>query len=652
MSGIIALFHRDRRPVDPGDLGRMITRIAHRGPDGSQAWSQGAVGLGQVMLRTTPESLREILPREYPELALAITADARIDNRSELIQSLQLQDRQASEISDSYLIAMAYRRWGENSPQYLLGDFAYVIWDLHQQQLFCARDHLGLKPLYLYLTSEMLVLGSELRALLSLPQVPRQLNEVWLANYLVQNRKGDLDPIIDHHTSLYQDLNPLPAGHWLRVDYNHHQQTHYWQLDPHKEIHYPKDQEYVDTFRDMFSNAVSSRLRSHSAIGIQLSGGLDSSSIACTALLNSSEQSQPLHTYTLSFEDLSIQDRAPVDESSYLEAVLNQGPFISHSVPINGSSPCRDPDHQIYWHEDTPFFSPGLYFFRAAYQAAQTDQLPILMSGSGGDFVVSHGLSQLGELSRSGHWLQLIRQVQVMRTFQRSPWLTLADFVWRHHLQPKLVRGPLHPMNQYLNRHSPHAPMLVHPQLAHRVNLPDHIAARSAHRQSHQSSRGKHYLDLTHTLQYFLLTLDKTAARFGIEARHPFLDRRLVEFCLGLPIEYKLRHGYGRWILRKSMAGTLPPLVQWRQAKADFTSIQIRSLLTGEATLIDSVLSLRETPLLGEYVDPKTLAILHHRVQLIRKQGNYTHPRVIQDATLTWFILNLSIWLSRVEISG
>lgn len=644
MSGIVALLQRDQRPLDPLHLRSMLEQIAHRGPDGSDLWIHNWVGLGQCLLRTTPESLQEVLPRQEPELQLAIVADARLDNRSELIETLQLQDRPAHSLTDSYLIAAAYRHWGEDSPGHLLGDFAYVIWDLHHQQLFCARDHLGVKPLYLYLTAEVAILGSELQALLAHPQVPRQLNEIWLAGYLAQTPRGSLDLLLNAEDSPYRDVRLLAPGHGLRVGFEQHHHCCYWQLDPHREAYLKTDQEAIEAFREIFSQAVTCRLRSHTPVGIQLSGGLDSSSIACMAL-DSLSQIPSLHAFTTTFDDFPFPTRRRAEESRYYQAVLQQGPLISHLLPAGQLSPLRDQD-QIYIHPDTPFFSLGMGYFRIAYRAAQEHQIRVVLSGAGGDGVVSHGLERLGHLARTGQWLSLTQEISVMRTLQHSPAAALASLVWRHQIKPKVIRGPLRQLWQHWQRlHSPPAPQLLDPTFVQRTGLKERQAAWTSHRRQLSTLRAKHYLSLTHTLQDMLLNLDKTAAKLGIEGRHPFYDKRLVEFCLSLPIEMKLRQGYGRWILRQAMEGVLPPEVQWRHSKADLTPIQVGNFLTLEASLIHSLLLTDPAGALAEYLDPQTQRQLAARSHTLRQRGDYLHPTSVRDATLIWLSVNLRLWL-------
>lgn len=183
MSGIIGIFRRDGRDVDPADIKKMNDKIAHRGPDGSRVWCEGPVAFGHQMLHTTQESLHEILPFEDEESGLVITADARIDNRKDLAPQLGIEDNE--HVSDSYFILKAYEKWGEKCPEELLGDFAFAIWDKNKEQLFCARDHMGVKPFYYYLSEDLFVFGTEIKSILSIDNVSSKLNEKRLALFLM-----------------------------------------------------------------------------------------------------------------------------------------------------------------------------------------------------------------------------------------------------------------------------------------------------------------------------------------------------------------------------------------------------------------------------------------------------------------------------------
>jgi asparagine synthase (glutamine-hydrolysing) len=202
MSAIAGIFYLDRQPVERDHLSKMLDTLAHRGSDGANIWCENNVGLVHRMLWTTPESLLETLPLEKDNLV--ITADARIDNRDELISALELSDLPKEKITDSDLILAAYQKWGEDCPTRLLGDFAFAIWDKREQILFCARDPMGVKPFYYYSSGNIFIFASEIKALFTSPYVPCNLNEPMVADYLAKilfnGRKED---------SFYQDIVEL-----------------------------------------------------------------------------------------------------------------------------------------------------------------------------------------------------------------------------------------------------------------------------------------------------------------------------------------------------------------------------------------------------------------------------------------------------------
>lgn len=275
MSAIAGIYYLDGQPVDPADLGRMLETLAHRGSDRVGVWSEGHIGFGHRMLWTTPESLQEQLPLVNQTGDLAIAADARIDNRDELIAALGLMDRPSDKITDSQLILAAYEKWGDRCPEKLLGDFAFAIWDGRSQRLFCARAPMGVKPFYYYRSSRLFVFASEIKALLCLVEVPRLLNELKVAYHLALLFE-------DQAITFYQNIWRLLAAHSITIGCEETQIRRYWSSDPTREVRLHSDQEYAEAFREIFTEAVRCRLRSAFPVGSTLSGGLDSSSIAST----------------------------------------------------------------------------------------------------------------------------------------------------------------------------------------------------------------------------------------------------------------------------------------------------------------------------------------------------------------------------------
>src|SRR5919109_4236701 len=187
MSGIAGIYHLDGHPANPVLLTRMTDIIADRGPDGEGHWLAGPVGLGHRMLHTTSESLHQKQPVVDDTGQLVITADARIDNRDELISTLEVDRHHKGEISDAELILKAYEKWGQACPEKLLGDFAFAIWDGREHRLFCARDPIGIKPFYYYLDGKRFLWASEPRQIFQDAAISRQPNLCLVGRYLLND---------------------------------------------------------------------------------------------------------------------------------------------------------------------------------------------------------------------------------------------------------------------------------------------------------------------------------------------------------------------------------------------------------------------------------------------------------------------------------
>ncbi len=414
----------------------MVETLAHRGPDGAGVWVDGPIGLGHRMLHTTPESMLEDPPLVNETAGLVLTADARIDNREELIGVLGIKGRPHAEITDADLILGAYERWGERCPERLLGDFAFAIWDRREQRLLCARDNFGVKQLYFYRSDRIFAFASEIKALLCLAEVPRGLNEARLADYLVLMAE-------EKRETLYRDIFRLPPGQALSVSRKETRTRTYWSLDPEREVRFRSDAEYAGAFRDIFTEAVRCRLRGVGPVGSTLSGGLDSSSVTCVArnLLASRDGPGRLHTFSGVYDDVPASDERP-----YIDAVLAHGGVEPHYVHPDRLSPLTNWEGASSWQEDEPLWNPQMALHWVVYQAAQERDVRILLDGFGGDSVVSHGTGYLAELARTGRWIRLASEGAALgRRFGRPTW----RIVWRGGFSP-LVPEPVRKVRRRL----------------------------------------------------------------------------------------------------------------------------------------------------------------------------------------------------------
>jgi asparagine synthase (glutamine-hydrolysing) len=650
VSAIVGLYNTDGKPVDRGDVNRMLDRLAHRGSDGSGLWSKGSIGLGHRMLWTTPESLHEKQPFLNQNDDLAITADARIDNREELIAALDLTDPAPKSIPDSQLILAAYEKWGERCAEKLLGDFAFVIWDKRKQALFCARDHFGVKPFYYYfLSGRFFVFASEIKALLSHPGISCKINEARIAEYLAS--------MFDDKTiTFYAGIVRLPPAHCLIIDRHGMQLRSYWSLDPSRELRLDSDDAYAEAFREIFIKAVLCRLRNAFPVASSLSGGLDSSSVSCVAQrLVAQQDGSQLRTFSIVFDQV-----AQCDERPFINTVLAKGGFEARYISGDGIGPLKDIE-EILWYQDEAFYAPGLFSTWQLYRSASEQGVRILLDGHDGDGTVSHGDGRLHELAQAGRWATLTTEARGLAKVYGAPFgKIVSSYVWHYNLDPLLSRSQvctrIRSISRSLRRRmcfdnfpsdQPPWKAIVNPDFAQRIGLGERYRTwRQAQPSGARSEREMHYRTLAAGLQPFALEVfDKAAAAFSIEPRYPFWDKRLVEFCLALPSEQKLYGGWSRIVLRRAMADFLPSEIQWRVAKTDFLPSFSHGLLVHERERLHAVV-LSNLELIEDYVDTLALRRLHELLLRQRSRGK------LQEILALWRVVSLALWLRYLREKG
>jgi asparagine synthase (glutamine-hydrolysing) len=640
MSGIVGIFRRDNEAVAEIDLRDMLAAIAHRGPDASGTWCEGPVGLGNCLLWTTPESLEEKLPSARCSGLHVIAADARIDNRDDLLGALGVKHNPAV-LTDSDLILLAYDRWGEKCPAHLIGDFSFAIWDKREGKLFCARDSAGIRSFYYYTSPGIFAFASEIKALRVLPEIPAVLNELRVADYLINLYE-------DRAMTFYKDIFRLPASSTLTVTRTRMQIRQYWTLDSSRELRLKDDREYTDAFREVFTEAVKCRVRSAFPVGSALSGGLDSSAIACTArnLLIANKPEASLHTFSIIFPDLPEQDLRVIDERPYIDAVLATGHFQSHLIHGDRLSPMEDVS-RVHHHLDEANFAPNLYLHWGMYRAARHNGVRVFLDGLDGDTTVSHGFEYLEELARRFRWKQLNTEASLLAKnlfggsrARKVIWnYCVKDMapVWMHRAW-RLLHGRFHEVRSNST--------LVHPEFTRRMALRQR--ARLLTRiQRPRNAREYHHKVLNLSLYAHALEMaDKASAAFSVEARYPFFDRRLIELCLAMPATQKLANGWNRVVFRRAMEGILPPEIQWRANKGNLSPNFHRKLLDFNGGTLESIASGSACSggTFGDYVDTSAMqrALLQYRAAPLGAGGKHS----IQ----LFMAANLALWLDQSRL--
>jgi asparagine synthase (glutamine-hydrolysing) len=559
MSGIAGIYHFDGRPVDPALLARMTDIIAHRGPDGSGHWTGGSVGLGHRMLHTTPESLQEKQPLHDAAGDLCLTLDGRVDNREELKAALEAEGVKLRTDTDGEIILRAYECWGEECPRRIIGDFAFVIWDGRNRQLFCARDILGIKPFYYYSDDRTFLCGSEPRQLFLSPTYQLEPNQGMIGEYLSGY-------IVDVEETLYQGIFRLPPAYVLTVQDGQLRKRRYFDIDPGIEIRYRSDEEYAEHFHEIFKEAVRCRLRSPSAVGVFLSGGLDSSAIFGMARLLASEGAigdQGVEPYSL------IYTHPEADERTYIEDVVKMWEVKAYSIypDVWAPPPLTDQVRRVQDFPDFPNASPWEPLLTLARERGSR----VVLWGHGGDEWLTGAPVHCADLLRRCRIPTLLRQIRndlKVSNLWGGGGVGFFDVMqWSFFpLIPRPLKSLIRP---FVRRD---IPRWISPDFARRIALQGRFLRDSSPPPFPTLAQRAIYRQLRSgwsAAEYELL--NRFESGMSMEGRSPFNDRRLIEFALALPEEQRWRGDRTKFVLRQAARELLPESVRQRMSKADFS---------------------------------------------------------------------------------
>ncbi len=626
MSGITGIFRRDGQDVDPADIKKMNDKIAHRGPDGSRVWCEGPVAFGHQMLHTTQESLHEILPFEDKESGLVITADARIDNRKDLAPLLGIEDNEY--VSDSYFILKAYEKWGEKCPEELLGDFAFAIWDKNKEELFCVRDHIGIKQFYYYISENCFYFSTEIKAIFTDSSISRKLNELKLILFLTINT-------LDKLYTFYEGIVRLLPSHSISIYSNRVKITKYWELEYDSQLSFDSDDEYLVMFKNIFAESIKCRLRSTFPVGFELSGGLDSSSVVCMAReLNKNKlDGEKLNTFSYVFNDFP-----EVDERFYINKVLDNDGIEGHFVYGDNITPV-DNFEEIWKYQDQPFYTPNLPIIWQLRQQMKKNNIRILLSGDGGDEVTFSSARFLRELAVTFQWKKLLNEIRMFSNRTDLSYYKLLLVYFMFPLIPNSIKKFI--PKKELDMFQEGGTSILNSNFVEKWGKTYFNDLKWKILNEFDCSRNYHYLLMTELDPYILEMNDVMGSAFSIEPRYPYFDKRLVEFYYALPDDIKFKGGLNRFVQRFALKNILPSEIQLRSKKTNFNPVYEKNLFTHEE-IIKKIINNRK---MGKYIDLPKIAEIYQKYKL----GQYKPKN--NDIFAVWLTLLIDEWFKHLKIN-
>ncbi len=623
VAGISGIAQFDGSPVTHDALRAVAEGAPHRGPDGIFYQRFKDCGFAHLALNADPANKKtaQLLRHEQDGRVWLITADARIDNRTELRSSLGIDDKPIAN-DDCELILLAFLKWDIACVSRLIGDFAFAIWDADNQTLFCARDPLGVKPLHYTKLSRGLCVASAAQQILQHPEISSRLNEGTVGEYLAGAGENLQE-------TFFVGIQSLAAGHTLVARRHGIQVARYWHPEDLPLIQYADPRLYAEHFRELLITAVTERIRGFERAAITVSGGLDSSSIASVA--QHYDTDTKIQGFTQIYDQL-----VQCDERDYSRHLTHELGLDIEPVPTERFWLLAD-EAAFCPQLESPFQSFASCM-RYLYERCQDLGITVLLTGHGGDSLLTgSGLSYLDRLLRGD--LGVFRDMRVHAALRHRSMLELVSRYLLRPLIPNTVKAILQTKSPWQD---PAFPAWIEPQFANRIGLSHRLRTQS--RLPGINSRGRHerVTEMLHlgSVARAIYYLDRTASEFGLECRHPFLDRRLVEYVLSLPNEQLFHAGKTKVVLRNALRGILPEAIRNRQDKTYSTAFVDFSLRKISADRISML-----------FEDPICAALgFINRFELRRAWEDFRTGSRPMKGAMFWFPITLETWLRRYHL--
>ncbi|PZD97720.1 asparagine synthetase B [Paenibacillus sambharensis] len=560
MSAIAGILKQDGQPVGADESRALLESLSFYKHDQLDSLHAGSLFLGSALRWVTPESVSEQLPRRHAELGLTIVSDAILDNRDELAALLQLDSAEACDLPDSEYILLSYYKWGSRTPEFLLGDYAFAIWDEAERQLFAARDPLGNRTLYYTQGRGGFAFCSAIAPLLSLPSHDKQLNQSWLAEFLTIPMMLDST---DVGATAYADIRQLPPsstlvfrdGKLLTAGYDS-------KLIPDDPVLYQSNAEYEEAFRELFDAAVQTRLRTHRRVAATLSGGLDSGAVVGFAAEPLKAAGKKLYTYSYvpatDFTQWKSRSRL-ADESPYIRAtVAHVGNIEPGYYAFDDMSSYSELDEWLSILESPYKFFENSFWIKGIYEEAARHDTGVLLTGARGNNTISCG-------SALDYYILLIRRARLLTFYKELRSYSRVMGVGRKKILSVIGRNTF--PAPFASKHND-APLLIHPDFAQRTKVMEKLHSQDvgltvSGRDGFEERR--YYFRSPALLNMQGSSGAKLLMRYGIAERDPTADVRVIRFCMGIPLDQYVQNGMDRALVRRITKGYLPDEVRLNQ---------------------------------------------------------------------------------------
>ncbi len=605
MCGIAGYWNRNiREKGNEYVLKSMAQAIAHRGPDDEGYYlNNEGVALAHKRLSIIDLSPNGHQPMFSSDQRFILIYNGEIFNYLLLADELKKQGVKFRSNSDSEVIIEYYRIYGERCLEYFNGMFAFIIWDVEKQNMFAARDRIGIKPLYYYATNDIFVFGSEIKALLKHPLVPKQPNSEAINNYLVLSHQLD-------DQTWFKDVKLLEPGFFLQIDREKIVKKKYW--NPCIEVNYTRTYSDVkEELRSKIIDAIKLHQISDVPVGSHLSGGVDSSTIVAIA---SRMGKGDFHTFSSSFSGLGGE----FDENKEIDVVKEVFKTIHHTVTSDPQKVMESLPEMLYA-MDEPVVGPAMLPMYFVNKLINQHGIRVVNGGQGvdelfGGYLPSYTLAAQNILSL----IKSRKKVPINEV------LNIASYLQKGGTFKRLFnRTKSDVISLYKDKNT-------YPDAISRyLNTADQIGIGELKFEKSM------YMSLKHYLPGLLQQEDRMSMLWSIESRVPFLDHRLVELALTIPSYYKVKNGVLKSIFREAVRGLVPDIVLDNRIKRGYpTPISIWSKNEMAPFFVKTLK--KDNSGVNDFIDMDSVQLMLN--SHISGNGDYT--------TSLWSALCTKVWFS------
>lgn len=535
--------------------------LKHRGPDGEGLWvnNENTAGLSHRRLAIIDLSDAAAQPMHYLN-RYSIVYNGEIYNYKEIRSDLQKAGYHFSTQSDTEVILAAFDFYKNDCVKYFDGMFSFAIWDEQLQSLFCARDIFGEKPFYYFLDDDAFAFASEMKALWAIG-IFKNADEKMMANYLAM---GQVQNAANKSQTFYKNIFSLPPAHTGSLCLRTMQFTLFKYRDINKENSIKiQEEEAMEKLESLLEKSITRRLRSDVAVGSSLSGGIDSSTIAYFIQQQSTINKSNFKTFSAVFPGFDK------DESNLIKELCNEFNLNSYTVTPTAEGLLQDFDKLCY-HQEEPFPSSSIYAQYKVYELAAANNIKVLLDGQGADETLA-GYTKylhwyLQELSSKAKYKEIKKERQLFKKNNTPLKWNLKNIA-----------------ASYLPAHTA---LALEKRAYNKIIDSQFISSELLQKIKGKEWQGiykpvvtklndiLYYNTMQHGLEELLRYADRNSMAHGTEVRLPFLNFELVSFIFSLPSAFKIKDGFTKFILRKTMAEKIPRKILWNTAKIGFETPQ------------------------------------------------------------------------------